>query len=119
MNIKQWIALLILYVGYLVLGAMLFYYLEKDHEMIKRNEDFQLYKDLVGNARPLSAHLSFPSLFLLIFFPFLITFITATGNIIFSVLQYCNYCSPNLSLHIFRRKYLFLLLLASSVIIIE
>ncbi|KAK6626700.1 hypothetical protein RUM44_009176 [Polyplax serrata] len=48
MNVKQWIALLILYVGYLLMGAMVFYYLEKDNETVKRNEDFKLYKDLMG-----------------------------------------------------------------------
>lgn len=76
MNVKQWIALLILYVGYLLMGAMVFYYLEKDNETVKRNEDFKLYKDLMGNGPPICDDI-LPSLILL--YNFLYFYCTIPG----------------------------------------
>lgn len=46
MNKKQWIALLILYVGYLMFGASVFYFLENDEEILRRQKERDEYEEI-------------------------------------------------------------------------
>lgn len=48
MNKKQWVALLVLYVGYLMFGALVFYFLERDEEFLRLEKEKYEFKKITG-----------------------------------------------------------------------
>lgn len=48
MNKKQWVALLVLYVGYLMFGALVFYFLERDEEFLRMEKERFEFEKITG-----------------------------------------------------------------------
>ena len=53
MNKKQWIALLVVYVTYLLFGAGVFFIIETKLEAQRRSEKYFLYRNITGKMEHL------------------------------------------------------------------